>query len=146
MNKDKFDELIKQIYSAVDGLREMFPNKRFTPDGRMVGDIGEVIGQYYYGIELHKTATHKGSDGIIMGRHVQIKCTQREETYLKDEHDLFLVIKIFPDGSWKEIYNGDGKRVWQRYKKSMYDPIVSLRNLLELNKVVKKEDKILRIK
>ena len=146
MDKDKFDQLIKQIYSAVDGLRKMFPNRRFTPDGRMVGDIGEVIGEYYYGIELHKSSTHKGSDGLVNGRHVQIKCTQKEETYLKGDQDLFLVIKIYPDGSWKEIYNGDYKRVWDKYKKSKNDPLVSLKKLSELNKSVREEDKIPKIK
>ena len=147
MDKDKFEGYIRQIYGAVNGLREIFPERKFTPDGRMVGDIGEVIGQYYYGIQLHKSATQKGSDGIYKGRLVQIKCTQKDETYIKSDHDLFLVIKIFPDGSWEEVYNGDGKRVWNEFKTSKkYDPIISLKRLKELNKQVKQEDKIRRIK
>jgi hypothetical protein len=40
---ERFSELLKQIYSAVEQLEAMFPGRHFTPDGHMVGSIGEAI-------------------------------------------------------------------------------------------------------
>ena len=78
----------------------------------MVGSIGEVYSEFYYGIELYPPS-HKGYDGKWSGREVQIKATQGTYVRLKGPSDLLLVLKINPDGSFEEIYNGDGKILWQ---------------------------------
>ena len=35
--------LVQDLYSIVDRLEELFPGRRFTPDGHLVGSIGEVL-------------------------------------------------------------------------------------------------------
>ena len=35
--------LVQELYSIVDRLDELFPGRRFTPDGHLVGSIGEVL-------------------------------------------------------------------------------------------------------
>ncbi len=35
--------LVQELYSIVDRLEELFPGRRFTPDGHLVGSIGEVL-------------------------------------------------------------------------------------------------------
>jgi len=35
--------LFQELYSIVDRLEELFPGRRFTPDGHLVGSIGEVL-------------------------------------------------------------------------------------------------------
>jgi len=35
-------ELIRQIYAIVDELERLYPGRRFTPDGHLVGSIGEA--------------------------------------------------------------------------------------------------------
>jgi hypothetical protein len=55
--EQRFSELLAQIYSAVAELEKMFPGRHFTPDGHMVGSIGEAIAAYHYGIYLHAPGT-----------------------------------------------------------------------------------------
>lgn len=120
MDTSRFPELIKDIYRAVNELEEMFTDadghkRHFTPDGHMVGSIGEVLAAYHYGIELF-TASYKVHDGEIEGRKVQIKATQGDSIALSSEPDYLLVLKISKEGVAKEIYNGPGKVVWDLVK------------------------------
>ena len=42
-------ETIKQPRRVVKQLRDAYPGKKFTLDGRIVGDLGEVLAQFKYG-------------------------------------------------------------------------------------------------
>ena len=42
-------EAIKQLCQVVKQLRDAYPGKKFTLDGRLVGDRGEVLAQFEYG-------------------------------------------------------------------------------------------------
>lgn len=120
MDKSRFPELIKDIYRAVNELEVMFTDefgrkRHFTPDGHMVGSIGEVLAAYHYGIELF-TASYKVHDGEVEGRKIQIKATQGDFIALSSEPDYLLVLKISKEGVGEEIYNGPGKVVWDLVK------------------------------
>jgi hypothetical protein len=68
---------IRQTYAVVAELEEHFPGRRFTPDGHLVGSIGEVLAAYHYGLTLLPASTG-GHDAITEGgRPVQVKVTQR---------------------------------------------------------------------
>ena len=71
MDTTQFPELIRSIYRIVDELESMFPGRHFTPDGHMVGSIGEAIAKHYYGVKLH-SASYKGHDGEAAGFRVQV--------------------------------------------------------------------------
>ncbi len=140
--------LIEQILKSSKRL-SLITKRPFTPDGHMVGSIGEVYAQQYYGVELYPPS-HQGHDGLWQGREVQIKATQRISVELKGPSDLLLVLKINPDGSFEEIYNGDGKSPWQslshRKATRAGEISISLGQLKKLNALVKNEDKIPRLK
>ncbi|OGY99330.1 MAG: hypothetical protein A2945_04880 [Candidatus Liptonbacteria bacterium RIFCSPLOWO2_01_FULL_52_25] len=131
---------MRQIYLIATELEKMFPGRRFTPDGHMVGSIGEAIGAAEYGIKLYPKANHPRVDGAVRGREVQIKATQRNKIALKRPRagDLLLVIKIEKNGSWKTIYYGDAMLVWRalvNQKKSyMREKTVSLTKLAKPSK------------
>lgn len=73
IDHDKFQNLIKQLYSTVNQLESMFEGRHFTPDGHMVGSIGECLVADAYGLEL-MTASNKGYDAISScGKQVEIK-------------------------------------------------------------------------
>jgi hypothetical protein len=43
----KMRDLIRQLYSVVAALEEEeFEGRKFTPDGHLVGSIGEVVAAY----------------------------------------------------------------------------------------------------
>ena len=44
--------LFASLYRVVDRLEQMFPDRRFTPDGHLVGSIGEVVAAHMFDLEL----------------------------------------------------------------------------------------------
>ena len=123
----QFKKAIIDLYKSVSKLHSAFPDRKFTPDGRMVGDIGEAIAAFEFGVILDKKSK-KHWDGHrtnSMGkeRKVQIKTTQKDETYLKEpphKGDL-LVFKIFSNGKWKCYYDGPIVKVWESLKNKKPD-------------------------
>jgi hypothetical protein len=43
MDKNEFPRLLRAIYESVDALETMFPGRHFTPDGHMIGSLGEAL-------------------------------------------------------------------------------------------------------
>jgi hypothetical protein len=128
--EQRFTDLLAQIYSAVAELETMFPGRHFTPDGHMVGSIGEAIAAYHYGIDLHRPG-HKVFDGRKNGKQIQL-----------------LVLKLEQNGDFKEIYNGNADRVW---KSLAHRPVtdageihITLNKLKALQREVQDQEKIAR--
>ncbi len=148
---EKFREKIRQVYSIATDLEKMFPGRKFTPDGHMVGSIGEAIAKIDFGVELFPTHIHPNTDGTINGREVQVKATQGVGVAVKKprQGDLLLVVKINSDGSWERIYDGDLERVWNalggQQETYMREKTISLKRLQKLQAEVNKSDRILPI-
>ncbi|EKO3860017.1 hypothetical protein JE958_004670 [Vibrio harveyi] len=112
MDHDKFRRLVKDLYKTVSELENMFPGRHFTPDGHMVGSLGECLVADAYGLEL-LTASNKGFDAISpSGVKVEIKATQSTRVAFRSCPEHAIVIKILADGTFEEFYNGSGSRIW----------------------------------
>lgn len=112
--------LVRELYAIQKRLREAFPGRRFSLDGKLVGDLGEVIAAERYGLELVENPSTKGHDAIRVGAdgsryRVEIKATQAETkhpiiafspTVLDEPPDELILLVIQPDGSVDEAYNG----------------------------------------
>jgi len=111
-------EAIKDLYHSVEKLNDAFSQRKFTPDGRMIGDIGEAIASLRFDVVLDEKS-QKDWDGYRIDkkgnkRMVQVKTTQKDETYLKKppcDGDL-LVFKIRRDGEYELCYDGSALKVW----------------------------------
>ena len=138
---------IKQLYKITNELEQTYPGRKFTVDGHLVGSIGEVIVAEHYGLSLLPNST-KTHDAVSKeGKQVQIKATQVKGIAISSEPDYLIVIRILPDGSWEEIYNGPGKAAWDnagKMQKNGQRPI-SLSKLRNLLGSVDVNDKIARI-
>lgn len=145
---DEIKKLIGQILGAAARLSSV-TGRPCTPDGHLVGSIGEIYAQEYYGVKLYPPS-HKGHDGTWKGREIQIKTTQKDSVELKGATDLLLVLKIHPGGGYEEIYNGDGQRPWVVLAKRKPTPTghisISIRKLRELNKTVGEKDRVIKLK
>ena len=148
-NLQELTSIINELYALTARLEEIYPGRHFTPDGHLVGSIGEVYARERYGIELF-VASKKAHDGKAPdGRLVQIKATQRHSVGISERPDYLLVLSIDGDGRLREVYNGPGKPVWQlfagrkRPKNGQYQ--VSLAKLRELNEHVVPEGRIAAI-
>lgn len=106
-------EKIRRIYEITRELEEMYPGRHFTPDGHMVGSIGEVIAAEGYGLELFE-ASHPVHDARTQdGKLVQIKATQGDRVAISERPEYLIVLKINRDGSFEEVYNGPGDIAWE---------------------------------
>lgn len=114
MDKTKFQELLNTIYKSVDELEAMFPGRHFTPDGHLVGSLGEALASFHYGIKLFDNAATQGHDGVLGDKKIQIKTTQGNRISISSEPEHLLVLKLNRDGSFVEKYNGPGSLVWSK--------------------------------
>ncbi|TNC82789.1 MAG: hypothetical protein C9356_02665 [Oleiphilus sp.] len=147
----KVQSLVQNIYAAVAELETLFPGRHFTPDGHMVGSIGECLVAEAYDLEL-MTASNKGFDAIDkQGRQVEIKATQASAVAFRSAPQFAIVIKLHADGTYSEIYNGPGNLIWELFEgrkvPSNGQFQVSVTKLLVLNaqvgpdhRIKKKED------
>lgn len=116
IDHNKFQTLVKQLYATVNELKEMFPGRHLTPDGHMVGSLGECLVADANGLEL-KTASNKGFDAVTKcGFEVEIKATQSNSVGFRCQPQHTIVIKTMPDGTCEEIYNGPGKLIWEQFR------------------------------
>ena len=111
MNTERFPQLLKAIYDAVDELERMFPGRHFTPDGHLVGSLGEALAAHHYNILLSQ-ASSQCHDGSCGERQVQVKATQGDRVALSSEPEHLLVLRLNRDGTFSEEYNGPGSSVW----------------------------------
>lgn len=125
----------------------IFPGRHFTPDGHMIGSVGEVLAVEAYGIELF-TASVPIHDGTAPDdRLVQIKATQVDSIGISECPDYLIVLKIFRDGSFEEVYNGSGAPVWNAAGKMQKTSQrrISLSKLRVLNELVTESERVQRV-
>ena len=80
------------------------------------------------------------------GTKIEIKATQAKSVAFRSEPEHAIVIKILPDGSFEEIYNGPGSLVWQQFSEKKLPSNgqfqISLAKLKVMNKSVRFEERI----
>ncbi len=117
---DKLKTEIKSLQNSVLKLKEHFPIKKsgFTLDGRLVGDIGEIVAQELFQIKLYEKVVkyYDAETTYEPNLKIQIKATFKESLTYNHEPDYYIGIKLFEDGSFKVIYNGPGKYIYQNYQ------------------------------
>ena len=91
-------------------------NREFTIDGRLVGDIGEIIAALEYDVVLYEISQPDHDGTTSAGRRVQIKAKFKDSLTFKTVPDYYLGFKLFPDGRHEEIFNGPGNVIYERYK------------------------------
>lgn len=106
-------ELVARLYEVVDEFESLFPGRHFTPDGHLVGSLGEVWAAHLYGLELFGASAivHDGSSPC--GRQVQVKATQRQSVALNSEPEHLIVLRLGRHGEPEEVYNGPGVLAWE---------------------------------
>ena len=129
-------------------IAEQFPEKSFSLDGILLGNIVEVMVAHIYGMTLYPQS-EKTHDGEINGRKVQIKGTQRVDNIdIKHKPDFLLVEYLDKKkGCIYEIYNGPGNIVWEHVKdkKSSNEYTIQVKQLMELNEKVSDDARIVNL-
>lgn len=149
MNKEHFQSQVKNIYRAVKELELMFPGRPFTPDGHMVGSLGECLVAEAYGLDL-MPPSNKGFDAKAKnGVEVEIKATQSKSVAFRSCPEHAIVIKIYRDGTFDELFNGPGSIVWAAFENKKLPTNgqyqISINKVKSLNMTVSSDERLPRI-
>ncbi len=103
---------IAEIFRQVEQLERAYPGRKFTPDGHLIGSIGEVIAAEAFGLMLlpASAAGHDARDES--GALVQIKLTSGKSIGLRASCERLLVMRIVDPTSAELVYDGPGEPVW----------------------------------
>jgi hypothetical protein len=103
--------LVSGLHNLVDALEALYPGRKFTPDGHLVGSLGEVAAATLFDLTLHK-ASHKGCDAVTAdGRMVEIKATYGTRSVgvrrsSNEIADALIVLRLSRHDSPEVVYNG----------------------------------------
>lgn len=147
MSVAEVPQLVKQLYDLVGELEELFPGRKFTLDGHLVGSIGEVLAAHHYDLRLLAHSAERHDAEASDGRQVQVKATQTHRVSLRSEPEWLLVLSLNRDGSFNEVYNGPGSAAWQNCGKRQKNGQrqISLSRLTELMSQVPEEEVLPRV-
>src|SRR5262245_31264701 len=108
----KLPKQVADIYRAVRELEANYPGRKFTPDGHLVGSIGEVIAAEALDLILYRPS-HPGHDARdAHDRDVQIKLTSGRSVSLYSTCERLLVLKIVNPDEAEIAYYGPGEPAW----------------------------------
>jgi hypothetical protein len=137
-HRTSITEALALIFEGIAKLKVQFPEKAFTIDGRLVGDIGEVIAALEYDVKLYEVQTPAHDGETSDGRKVQVKVTFKDKLTMTAVPELYLGLKLTEDGGHREVYNGPGQLIADRFahrsglgEKQLSFPISVLEDLSE---------------
>ena len=92
-------------------LERLYPGRRFTPDGHLVGSIGEVVAAEALGLTLY-SMSRPGHDAYNSDGDVQIKMTAGKSVAMYSECIRLVVLRVVNPEEAEIIYDGPGAPVW----------------------------------
>ena len=122
--------LIGQLFRTVQALNAIYPGRPFTPDGHLVGSIGEVVAAHTYGLALEKCSTEGFDAKTQENQTVQIKLTGGDAVAVSSDSntpDLPIVLKLRQGEGFEEIYNGQFPVELWRTKRASKRRVVAFR-------------------
>lgn len=136
--------LLDDLYTASDRLERLFPGRKFTFDGHLVGSIGEVVAAYIFDLDLNPASTQGHDARSPDGRDVEIKLTQGSSVAIRHEPEHLIVLHRPKGGPIRVVFNGPGSIAWNaagKMQKNGQRPI-SLSRLSSLAKEVPVQEQI----
>ena len=122
MDVTEFKQKIAKIYALAKELGNAFGIERCTPDGHLLGAIGQIAAKIGFGLEFgsekeeHNCIWSDGTRKI----NVQVRCSGLGQIALRQEPEHLIALEISPQGRIRILFNGPGGIVWNqiRYQKS----------------------------
>lgn len=108
--------LLAQLYEIVDELELLFgaEKRKFTPDGHLVGSIGEACAAFMYDLELLPPSFEAHDARTKDGRLVQVKFTAGKSGYsIYGKPDNLIALRLVERRNLVEIFNGPGAIAWE---------------------------------
>jgi hypothetical protein len=106
--------LVRELYRITDQL-ERLVGRPFTPDGHLVGSLGEAYAAHLFDLTLMRPSTAGFDARSVDGRSIEIKATQRRSIAISASGDIpdhLIVLSISSEGVPTVEYNGRAESVW----------------------------------
>src|SRR5580704_3765490 len=128
-------EPVARIYKAAAELEALYPGRKFTPDGHLVGSIGEVIAAEALGLTLYPMSK-PGHDAFDVNGDVQIKLTAGKSIAMYACCVRLVVLRVVSPEEAEIVYDGAGQPCrspkFHHAMKSTAWEISSVLNLLQI--------------
>jgi hypothetical protein len=145
MEAEEFKRKIADIYRIAGELGKAFKIDTCTPDGHLLGAIGQIAAKIAFGLELSSEKEEHNStwsDGLKK-LNVQVRCSGRGNIALREEPEHLIALEIGETGSIRLLFNGPGHFVWRRIKHHKNpQKYASSKALIEAQKEVNVRDQI----
>ena len=105
-------DLLRHLYRIVRRFEELFPGRKFTPDGHLVGSIGEAAAARMFDLRLLPASAPEHDARTADGTLVQVKLTQGQSVALRAEPEHLIVLRLDSDLRIEVVYNGSGRAPW----------------------------------
>ena len=102
---------VAAIYHAVAELSALYPGRPFTPDGHLVGSIGEVVAAEALGLTLYPPS-QPGHDAFDANGDVQIKMTAGRSVAMYATCNRLVVLRVVSPKEAEIVYDGPGEVAW----------------------------------
>ena len=102
---------VAAIYRAVAELEARYPGRKFTPDGHLVGSIGEVVAAEALGLTLYP-ASYPAHDAYDANGDVQIKMTGGSHVGMYATSARLVVLRVVSPETAEIVYDGSGELAW----------------------------------
>lgn len=106
-------EPVARIYRAVRDLERDYPQRKFTPDGHLVGSIGEVVAAEALKLTLYAMG-RPGHDAFDQNGDVQIKMTAGRSVAMHATSDRLVVLRVVSPEEAEIVYDGPGQPAWDQ--------------------------------
>jgi hypothetical protein len=103
---------VAAIYRAAHELEAAYPGRKFTPDGHLVGSIGEVVAAEALGLTLYRGG-HPVHDAYDENGDVQIKMTAGTAIGLYGPCKRLVVLRIVSPEEAEIVFDGPGDLAWE---------------------------------
>jgi len=102
---------VAAIYRAVHELEAAYPGRKFTPDGHLVGSIGEVVAAEALGLRLYPSS-HPIHDAYDENGDVQIKMTAGTAIGMSGPCKRLVVLRVVSPEEAEIVFDGPGDLAW----------------------------------
>lgn len=145
MDAREFKKKIAEIYKIANELGSAFDIDTCTPDGHLLGAIGQIASKIAFKLEFGSQKEEHNStwaDGIRKV-NVQVRCSGRGSIALREEPEHLIALEIGETGRIRLLFNGPGQYVWRRIKHQRNSQkYASSKTLIEAQKEVDAKDQI----
>lgn len=135
MNAQEFKDKIASIYNIANELGKEFKITKCTPDGHLLGAIGQIAAKMAFELDFgsertEHNCTWTSDDGTKID--IQVRSSGKGSIAIREEPEYLIAIGINENGKLQLLYNGPGKYVWEIIEKQNQSQKSASNNQLKL--------------